>query len=399
MRYSYQSNDSVFAKKLSEARKAAERFAERASVVDRNGTFPVENVSELKARKLMSASLPNISDERQPSLRSLASMAQVLSSGCLSTGMIWAMHVQQVEVLIRQGRNEFLLHLLSKLAEEQPLIASVTTEKKKGGHLLTSHSPLFHEGGELYIDRHAPIVTGGEYADWFLITMKESEFSSSTDVKLVLAERSQLEFENVSEWEAMGMRGTGSIGMRIRGKIGREQMIGVATNFKQLAVQVLIPIGHILWSACWLGAAKGVYERLIQLIRDPRNRSRFNLQSDLLYARIARIRLQLDTVDIYLGEMMKRYEKNCNNGQLEQLEEPRFNIHINNLKIIASETLFKATDDMIEVAGLTYGFITNDRLPLERAFRDLRSASLMYHNDRLLLANGRLNLIDNRLLP
>ncbi|GJM73133.1 hypothetical protein HMSSN036_53490 [Paenibacillus macerans] len=81
----------------------------------------------------MSASLPNISDERQPSLRSLASMAQVLSSGCLSTGMIWAMHVQQVEVLIRQGRNEFLLHLLSKLAEEQPLIASVTTEKKKGG--------------------------------------------------------------------------------------------------------------------------------------------------------------------------------------------------------------------------------------------------------------------------
>ncbi|GJM73132.1 hypothetical protein HMSSN036_53480 [Paenibacillus macerans] len=242
-------------------------------------------------------------------------------------------------------------------------------------------------------------MTGGEYADWFLITMKESEFSSSTDVKLVLAERSQLEFENVSEWEAMGMRGTGSIGMRIRGKIGREQMIGVATNFKQLAVQVLIPIGHILWSACWLGAAKGVYERLIQLIRDPRNRSRFNLQSDLLYARIARIRLQLDTVDIYLGEMMKRYEKNCNNGQLEQLEEPRFNIHINNLKIIASETLFKATDDMIEVAGLTYGFITNDRLPLERAFRDLRSASLMYHNDRLLLANGRLNLIDNRLLP
>lgn len=100
-----------------------------------------------------------------------------------------------------------------------------------------------------------------------------------------------------------------------------------------------------------------------------------------------------------MGEMMKRYEKNCNNGQLEQLEEPRFNIHINNLKIIASETLFKATDDMIEVAGLTYGFITNDRLPLERAFRDLRSASLMYHNDRLLLANGRLNLIDNRLLP
>lgn len=397
MFYSYEASEVTDT--LSEARKAAKRFAERASVLDREGAFPVENISDLKSAKLMSASLPNLSSGERPSLRFLSSMAELLASGCLSTGMIWAMHIQQVEVLIGQERNDFLLHLLSRLNEEQPLIASVTTEKEKGGHLLSSYSPLFSNGSSLYIDRSAPIVTGGEYADWFLITMKPSEASPNSDVRLVFAERNQLELECVSDWKAMGMRGTGSVGMEIRGLIGEEQIIGASTDFKQLAVQTLIPMGHILWSACWLGAAKGVYEGLMQLIRDPKNRSRFNLQSDLLYARIARVRLQLDAVDIYLSEMIKRYENHANKGMLKLLEEPRFNIHINNLKILASETLFKATDHMIEIAGLTYGFTANDRLPLERAFRDLRSASLMYHNDRLLLVNGKLNLIDNRLLP
>lgn len=254
-------------------------------------------------------------------------------------------------------------------------------------------------GSSLYIDRDAPVVTGGEYADWFLITMKPSDESPDSDVQLVFAERHQLELESVSDWHAMGMRGTGSVGMHIRGSIEEEQLIGAAIDFKPLAVQTMIPMGHILWSACWLGAAKGVYEGLIQLIRNPQNRSRFNLQSELLYARLARIRLQLDTVNIYLNEMIKQYEDHSNQGNLKLLEAPRFNIHINNLKILASETLFQATDQMIDIAGLSYGYTTNDQLPLERAFRDLRSASLMYHNDRLLLVNGKLNLIDHRLLP
>ncbi|MCL6661641.1 acyl-CoA dehydrogenase family protein [Paenibacillus amylolyticus] len=399
MRYSYEVSEVTDTDTLSQVRMAAKRFAERAGDHDREGSFPKENIADLKSASLMSASIPSPSGGERPSLRSLSSMAELLASGCLSTGMIWAMHIQQVEVLIRQDQNDFSDHLLSRLQKEQPLIASVTTEKGKGGHLLSSQSPMETNGNSLYIDRDAPVVTGGEHADWFLITMKPFDQSPDSDVQLVFAERHQLELESVSDWHAMGMRGTGSVGMHIRGSIREEQMIGAATDFKQLAVQTMIPMGHILWSACWLGAAKGVYEGLIQLIRNPQNRSRFNLQSDLLYARLARVRLQLDTVNIYLNEMIKQYEDHSFQGNMKLLEAPRFNIHINNLKILASETLFQATDQMIDIAGLSYGYTANDRLPLERAFRDLRSASLMYHNDRLLLANGKLNLIDHRLLP
>ncbi|TKJ93355.1 acyl-CoA dehydrogenase [Paenibacillus sp. CFBP13512] len=399
MDYSYE--QSTIPNIIAEVKKITREFAKRANVQDQNGTFPVENLADLKSSGLMSISLPNYyTDQNQPNLKVLSSIAEIMASGCLSTAMIWAMHIQQVEVLLQQEKNEFVFKLLSRLKEEQPLIASVTTEKEKGGHLLSSHSPLLSDGDDIFIDRNAPIVTGGEYADWFLITMKESIESSTNEVKLIFAERNQLKLNYVSEWKAMGMRSTGSVGMEIEGTIKKEQIMGASEQFKHLAVKAMIPIGHILWSSCWLGAAKGVFEGLIQVIRDPQNRARYNLKSDSLYEKIARIRLQLDTVSIYLNEMIKRYEISSDNQEtIKLLEEPRFNIHINNLKVLASENLFNATNSMMEVAGLTYGFVNNDMVPLERVFRDIRSASLMYHNDRLLLVNGKMSLIDNHLLP
>jgi hypothetical protein len=51
-------------------------------------------------------------------------------------------------------------------------------------------------------------------------------------------------------------------------------------------------------------------------------------------------------------------------------------------------------DGLMEVAGLATGYRRTPESPLERIFRDLRSASLMYSNDRLLLASGRLGLLD-----
>ena len=76
------------------------------------------------------------------------------------------------------------------------------------------------------------------------------------------------------------------------------------------------------------------------------------------------------------------------------LRAPRFNIHVNNLKLLSSDMLFTAINQLVQLSGLRYGYEKNNRVPLERTFRDLRSASLMYANDRLLVANGKLALLD-----
>ncbi|MFC6935960.1 hypothetical protein ACFQHO_40505 [Actinomadura yumaensis] len=75
-------------------------------------------------------------------------------------------------------------------------------------------------------------------------------------------------------------------------------------------------------------------------------------------------------------------------------DRPAFQIMINNVKVTASERSFAAVDGLLEIAGLGLGYQQGDGLVLERIFRDLRSASLMYGNRRLLRANGKLGLLD-----
>lgn len=67
---------------------------------------------------------------------------------------------------------------------------------------------------------------------------------------------------------------------------------------------------------------------------------------------------------------------------------------LNAVKVTASEQCYAAVDELVELAGLRHGYLRGSPLALERALRDLRSASLNYSNDRLHLADGALTLMD-----
>ena len=69
-------------------------------------------------------------------------------------------------------------------------------------------------------------------------------------------------------------------------------------------------------------------------------------------------------------------------------------IRVNELKTSAANLCFEAVNLMVEVGGLGHGYMRTSPTRLERAFRDLRSASMNYSNDRLYGDNGRLVLRD-----
>jgi len=62
--------------------------------------------------------------------------------------------------------------------------------------------------------------------------------------------------------------------------------------------------------------------------------------------------------------------------------------------VAASELSVEALERLINVAGLPLGYLESSPIPLERNLRDLRSASLNYANDRLLVATGMLTWLD-----
>jgi acyl-CoA dehydrogenase len=108
--------------------------------------------------------------------------------------------------------------------------------------------------------------------------------------------------------------------------------------------------------------------------------------------RIAHIRHRLETVAAYLGGMLDEVIAYRALGR--SLGAAAVQIHLNTLKVLAAEQTFAAVNEMIALTGLEVGYLADSPVPLERLFRDLRSASLNYNDTRLLTANGKLSFLD-----
>jgi acyl-CoA dehydrogenase len=370
----------------------APALARRASAVDVGAEFPRDSVAELRETGLFGLLVPAEYGGMGGDLADLAATAAVLAGGCLSTAMIWAMHCQQVDVVVRHARDPLRSWLLSRIAEDGYYLASVTTEPGKGAHLLTAGSALAAAGKQLIVHRDAPVVTGGEFADGFLVTMRAQENAPPNRVSLVHLDRRQVEATVVRGWDAMGMRGTRSVGMVLSGTVPADHVIGEPGEFRAVATDSMIPAGHLAWSACWLGAARAALDGTASLIRSPGRPSSLNPDSDLVRHRLARSRVDLELCGTYLQAMCDEVLARRRSG-LEPAEYG-FQIRLNVLKVSCSELTFAAVDRLVQLCGAMTGYQRDAPVPLERHFRDLRSASLNYSNDRLLTSIGALTVLD-----
>jgi alkylation response protein AidB-like acyl-CoA dehydrogenase len=371
----------------------SEVLRQHARDVDIQARFPVEGMQALRTAGYLGYLVPTGYGGMGASLAEFVDAAKALAGACLSTAMIWAMHCQQVDVLVRHGSEELRKRVLPRIADGELYLASVTTEKAKGGHLLSAHAPLTEQDGRTWLRRDAPVVTGGSHADGFLITMRNGMGADPSAATLVYADRADLAIRRNGTWNPLGMRGTESCGLVIEGPVAEHGIIGRPGGFRAVAGDSMIPLGHLAWSACWLGSAQQAFAALIALLGQ-RGRCGPDTSSPLVLERIGRIRLDLELVSAYLARVTEEIaDYRADNRSVDVTP---VHIHLNTLKLAAADLTFRAVDRMVQLAGLSLGYSADSDLPLERAFRDLRSAALNYANDRLWTANGALCLIDRR---
>lgn len=386
------STDHCGASALDAARDLVPLLRKQAAANDEAARFPVESLAALRGSGLLGLLVPTAYGGLGGTLTDMSSVARELAAGCLSTAMIWTMHCQQVAVLAHSGSEALRDRLLPRVADGRAYLASVTSERGTGGHLLTALAPITRGTGGLTIRREAPIVTGGAHADGFLITMRDNEDAPEGAVSLVYADRDQLEIEQQDNWNPLGMRATHSVAMDLSGTVPADQMVGAAGGFRDAVVSTFVPVGHVGWAAAWLGAARGVLREVLSMLREPSRRKEFDLRSELLLDRVARIRLELDTVNALLRQVVAEVEAAWATGADLGAVAPQ--LRINGLKVHAAEALPRAVTQLMELVGLRHGYLRSSPIPIERVFRDLRSASLNYSNDRLTTANGVLALLD-----
>lgn len=184
-----------------------------ADSVDRESRFPTEAVTALRQAGLLGAAVPLALGGQGAPFAAIVAACHELGQGCSNTAMVFAMHQIQVACLVRHGaRSPWHRGFLARLAREQLLLASATTEAGSGGDVRRSECTVTSRDGMAAMEKAGCVISYAEHADAVLATARRAPESAPSDQVLLVAEREQCRLQQSSRWDALGMRGTCSHG-------------------------------------------------------------------------------------------------------------------------------------------------------------------------------------------
>jgi acyl-CoA dehydrogenase len=368
---------------------ADEVAAVHADDVDRSARFPAEAVEALRGQGALSAALPTELGGDDVSFRAIAEACFTLGRRCGATAMVFAMHQIKVATLARHLDDApWFEAFLREVAEDQLLLASVTSEVGTGGDMGRSIAAVTPAGdGAFTFEKQAPTVSYGAFADALVTTLRRRPEAEANDQVVVVTRRSQTTLEPKGTWDPLGMRGTCSPGYVVRAELPAEQIL--AAPFSSVMTQTMVPVSHLLWSHLWLGIATDAFDRARAFVRAAaRQKPGEPVPAALLLSHVMRdLSLLRAEVRGALDEFIA-----ADAEDREQLSTMAMALRFNNLKLAASEQAPRVCQGAMGVCGIA-GFKNDTPFSTGRHLRDSMSASLMVANERLYQTNAGLLLI------
>jgi acyl-CoA dehydrogenase len=369
---------------------ADESAAPNAADVDREARFPTETIEALRSERALSAFVPVELGGGGVSFEAIAEACFELGRRCGASAMVFAMHQIQVVTIVRHlDEGSWFEDYLRRLCDEQRLVASVTSEVGTGGDMGRSVAAVTPAGdGRCTIEKQAPTVSYGGYADDLLITVRRSPEAEPGDQVLALPSKDQIELEKTGSWDPLGMRGTCSPGYVVRAEFGAEQVL--QTPFSKIAPESMVPVSHILWSHLWLGIATDAFDRARAFVRASAKRKP---GEPLPIAQaLSHLMSELALLRAEVGLALREYCEAADGPGRESLSTMASILRFNNLKIAASEQAPRVCQGALGVTGIM-GFKNDTPFSVGRHLRDTMSACLMVANERIHQTNASLLLI------
>ena len=369
--------------------RAAAVAARYADDVDQKGRFPAEAMQALKDERLMGVQIPvELGGEDTP-IAEIAELCSILGQACGSTAMIFAMHQIKLSSLVEHGMGaEWHRGFMRRIADEQLLLGSATTEGGIGGNLRNSICAIEVEGGICRLEKEATVISYGVQSDAILITSRAHKDAASSDQVMTVFLKDQYTLEKTHGWDTLGMRGTCSEGFLFKGEAPAEQII--PEPFAEIAAHSMLAMAHLLWSALWYGIAVDAVHRAQAFVRAAARKSPGQTPPGAL--RLAEIsgKLQMIKTDIIHG--VRQYEEIRRNPESLTMG---FLIAMNNTKLSTSTAIIDIVGQTLLINGIM-GFKNDTPFSVGRHLRDAYSAQLQISNERILMNQSTMLLVNKQ---
>ena len=361
--------------------------AAAAADVDAQGRFPQEMLDAAREQLILGAHVPAVHGGLGRSITEICRLVEALGAVCASSAAVIAMHFSQELCLTRHvdlEEDTALSRFTCRVAAEQLLLASSTTEKNIGGDTRTSSCAVVaHDDGSVTVAKSAPVISYGRFADAILVTARRDPQAPASEQSLVVVPREHLSLERTSEWDALGLRGTMSEGFELEGTVSADMVLPV--DFATISAQTMLPASHTLWASSWLGLATGagaVARRFIQ--KKARSNPGTTPPGALRLAELeVRIQSMIDTV----RSSIARFEEAAHDPELAT--SMHFAIAMNTLKVSTSESVRAIVSEAMVIVGIA-SYSNTGPFSLARSLRDAMGPSLQVNNDRILNSSASL---------
>ncbi|MGN6537683.1 MAG: acyl-CoA dehydrogenase family protein [Mesorhizobium sp.] len=370
-------------------KRVAEVAARHVDTVDREGRFPAETVEALKRERLLGVAIPVEHGGEGLGTMAIADLIVQLAQACGSSAMIYAMHqIKTSSFVTHGGVSDWHLAYMRRIAAEQLLMASATTEAGIGGNLRNSICAVEVTDGRFALTKEATVISYGNYADAILATARRAPDAASSDqIMVVIPNDADRTIDRTVVWDTLGMRGTCSDGFHLEAQGDAAQIF--PKPFSEIAAQSMLASSHIYWAATWFGIAADAFNRAQAFVKAAaRKQTDGTLPPGAL--RLAEAAAKLQEMKGHLAAAIHRFDAAL--GDDDALSSIGFAAEINALKIAASEKAGEVVRIALLVNGIL-GYKNGTPFSVGRHLRDTASAPVMISNDRILSNTATLLLM------
>lgn len=363
---------------VARARRVGETAARHADQVDREGRVPIEAINSAKAERLMAVLVPRRLGGEDATHQQVVEACYTLGQSCGSTALIFAMHQVKVACVMRHcAGSAWHEGFLRRLADEQLLLASSTTEGQAGGNVRSSDAPVVLDSGRLRLSRDASVISYGEAADVIVTTARRSADAASSDQVLVVLQHGDYQLTRTRGWDTLGMRGTVSAGFQLEAEADPAQVL--PEPYERIHRESMVPSAHLFWSAAWAGIAAAAVERARRHLA--KSARAMEGKAPPSTPHLIRAMTALRSLRATIANAAARFE--ATKDDRAALSVIDFQNAMTLLKVETSELAVEAVTCALRAAGLS-GYRNDGDVSLGRHLRDVLSAPSMISNDRIL---------------
>lgn len=329
-------------------------FAARAEGHDREDVFVSKNYAEMKERRLMGLAVPAELGGAGVDLTDLARMLQAIARVCPSTSLAFSMHCQTVASLAWHWRHHKapVDSILRRIAREQLAVAT-----SNGSDWLQSSGVAERIKGGFRIEARKRIVSAGAASDLLATSaIYDDDMAGPTVLHFMIAMPTR-EVRIEPTWLAMGMRGTGSHHIAIKGLTISDRMV-IARR----------PVGkwHPLYHAAVMLAMPLIFSVYLGIANAARDAAiKASASRPLTPTRLE----QIGAMDGHLNDVRLAVDDMLNAGT-----ETPADISTNRIfmaRTLAGSAAIATVEAALELAG---GAAFMRPHPIERMFRDVQAA-------------------------